>query len=105
MKVRRAVAVATSLGGFAAAALMASAAPAQASQPALDCSGGPSIDCFLPYGGTNEVWYINGSHYTAGDNQDSIYTRCSRGTTVEVYVTYTGGDGWGSAGASFYCGF
>jgi len=94
------------LAGLVTAGLTTWSTPAQAYTNPLDCNGGPkTVDCLLTNGGVSEVWYINDVHYDAGDGQDSIWAHCQESTWVGIYVEYTGGDGYGSAATSVYCGF
>lgn len=105
MTAHRRVATAIMLVGLATAGMMSGSTPALAYTNPLDCDSGPSsINCLLTNGGANEVWYINNVHYAPGDGQDSIFSRCQRDTQVGIYVEYTGGDGYGSAATSLYCG-
>ena len=106
MRTSRKTAVGASLVGLAVTGMMSLAVPAQGYTNPLQCDSSVHyVNCDLTgYVTGNERWYFNDVYYPAGDNQSGVSFRCDPYTWVGVYVTYTGGDGYGSAGNSAYCG-
>jgi hypothetical protein len=106
MRASRKAGLGASLVGLVAAGLVSVAVPAQAYTNPLQCDSEVHyVSCNLVgYYTGNERWYFNDVYYPAGDNQSVVSFRCTPYTWVGIYITYTGGDGYGAAGNSAYCG-